>query len=438
LIRKRKFPKIFFGWWTVVASAIISIWASGYHIYGMSALFKPIASELGMSRAQTSVPTSIGRLEGGLEGPVSGWATDRFGPRWRVFFGVFLIGLSLVLMYNVDSLWGFYVVWGVLLGTGCNIATTIPLDTAITNWFVKKRGIAASIRWVGSGLSGVLTMPLIAWLIILRGWRMTCLIGGVVMWLVGLPLAWFCFKQHRPEYYGLFPDGAAEEETAESSQMIDRGVAYAEEVEEVEYTLSQSMKTPAYWLLVAGNGAHSLSVQAMNIHTIPFLTDMGIDPLWAAGMLALMVFSSIPARLAGGILADRIKKQHQRLLLTLAYSLQTVSFVIILLSQSIPMLYVFFILFGLGKGLGNVINSLINARYFGRKAFGSIRGTAMVFMTPFSIAAPIYCGWVYDTTGSYMTAFTVFTVIGFISMFLVFIAKSPKPPARITDIRKIL
>ncbi|MFC2044432.1 MFS transporter [Chloroflexota bacterium] len=181
MIKRRRFPKIFFGWWSVLGGGILNLWGMGYYAYGFSALFKPISSELGWSRAVTSVPASIGRFEGGIEGPISGWATDRFGPRWVVMVGIFIMGLGLILMSFIHSLWAFYVAWGVLVGTGINIASSIPLDTTITNWFIKKRGRALSIKWVFAGLSGVVTLPIIAWLISTQGWRMTCFIGGVVM-----------------------------------------------------------------------------------------------------------------------------------------------------------------------------------------------------------------------------------------------------------------
>ena len=406
MIKKRRFPKIYFGWWTAIAGGILPLWGMGYYVYGFSALFKPISTELGFSRAVTSVPAGIGKLEGGLEGPLTGWLTDRYGPRWVVLFGIFIVGLGLVLMNFIDSLWAFYVVWGVIVGTGCNIAMTIPLETAITNWFVKKRGVALSVKWVFSGLSGVLTLPLIAWLITTQGWRMTCVIGGVVMWLVGLPLAWFCLKQHRPEYYGLLPDGAtAEEETADESKMIEKGVEYATEVEEVEFTLRQAMKTPTYWLLIAAHAIHGLGTSAFTIHCIPFLTDMGIDPLVAAGFMVIYVGVGIPFRFVGGFLADRISRGHLRFILAGAYFLQAVGIAIFLLKPSIPMVIVWFVLYGIGNGAPMTVFAALVGRYFGRKAFGSIQGSKMMFMAPFSMAAPIYAGWVYDTTGSYITAF---------------------------------
>jgi len=439
LIKKRRFPKIFIGWWTVLSGGILAMWGFGYHIYGFSALFKPIASELGFSRAVMSVAASIGRLEGGFEAPLTGWVTDKYGPRWPVIFGVFLVTLGLILMNFINSLWAFYVVWGVIIGTGLNVAFSIPIDTAISNWFVKKRGLALGIRRVFTGLSGVLVLPLIAWLIATQGWRITCLMGGLAIGLVGLPLSWFCFKRHRPEYYGLLPDGAtATEEAADASQMIDRGVEYAIEVEEVEFTLRQAMRTPAYWLLLVAHTCHSLVFPTVNIHLIPFLTDTGIDPLWAAGMMAIMVLASMPGRLVFALFADRLRKHHLRFLLGGAYFLQAVGIAVFLLDQSIAMIYVWFILYGIGMGAAWTLSPPLRARYFGRKAFGSIAGFSAIFMTPIGIAAPVYAGWVYDTTGSYITVFALFAALLTFATILMSLASPPKPPAKVTDIHKFL
>jgi len=439
LIKKRRLPRIYFGWWTVLTSGILNLWGYGYYAYGFSALFKPIATSLGFSRAVTSVAASIGRLEGGIEAPLTGWFTDKYGPRWIVFIGVFIIGFGLILMNFIDSLWAYLAIWGVMVGTGCNIALSIPMDTAITNWFVKKRGVALSIKWMFSGLSGVLVLPLIAWLMTIHGWRMTCFIGGVVMLFVGLPLVWFFVKQRRPEFYGLLPDGIKVEEGAkDADRLISRGIEYAAEVQEVEFTLRQSMRTLAYWIIIAAYIPLGLVQGAINIHLIPLLTDLGIDPVLAAGMMATMVAASIPSRLVGGFLADRVRIGHLRFLMGGALLLQAAGFLLFRLNQSIPMTYAFLVLYGIGLGADISLTPLVRARYFGRKAFGSIHGFSMMIMTPIGIAAPIYAGWVYDTTGSYLNAFTLFTVLLAIAAVLFPFAIPPKPPAEVTDIRRIV
>ncbi len=436
--KRIRFPKIFFGWWTVLTGGILTLWAAGYYSYGFSALFKPISSELGFSRAETSAPASIGRLEGGFEGPIVGWITDRFGPRWIVLFGVFIIGLGLIFMYFIHSLWPFYFIWGIMVGAGHNIATTVPVDAAISNWFVKKRGVALGIKMALAGLSGGVVLPLVAWLITVQGWRMTCAIGGVVMWIVGFPLAWFFLRQHRPEYYGLLPDGATvKEEPTETSQMIDQGVRYAAEVKEVEYSLRQATKTATFWFMVVANATLNLGFQLMSVHCIPFLTDTGIDPLKAASMMSIYIGVSIPFRFVGCFIVDRIKKENLRFILGGAFLLQTLGFVVFLLNQTVTMIYVWFVLYGIGMGLAFVM-SVMRARYFGRKAFGSIQGISQMFGAPIGVLAPMYAGWVYDTTGSYITAFTLVTgLLAISSVFMVFIPL-PKPPAQVTDVHKIL
>jgi sugar phosphate permease len=439
LARRIRFPKIFFGWWTVLAGGILALWGYGYQAYGISALFKPIASELGFSRAATSIAGSIGRFEGGVEAPLVGWITDRFGPKWVVLVGVFVLSVSLCLMYFVNSLWSFLLVWGLLVGTGANIALSISLDTAISNWFVKKRGVALSIKWVFSGLSGVLGLPLVAWLLTIQGWRMDCVTGGVVMAVIGLPLAWFFLKQRRPEYYGLLPDGAkVDDGLAGVDQVIDRGVRYAAEIKEVEFTVKQVFKTRVFWLLIGVNAVNALIGPAINLHCIPFLTDIGIDPLAAAGMMVVMIAASIPARFVGGLIADRVKVGHLRFILAGAYFLQFAGIGVFLLHQSMAMIYLWFILYGIGVGATYPLNPLIRARYFGRKAFGTIHGTTSLLLTPFGVAAPVYAGWVYDTTGSYMSAFTLFVGLLAAAVVLAVLARPPKPPDVLTDIRKIV
>ncbi len=306
--------------------------------------------------------------------------------------------------------------------------------------FINIRGLAISIMMVFSGLSGVIVMPFIALLLTMQSWRTTCLIGGLVIGLVGIPLAWFGFKDQRPEYYGLLPDGAASDDTIDDRyRIIDKGIGYAANLRELEFTLKQALKTPTYWLVTISFALNTLVAPAISIHTIPFLTDRGIDPLYAAGMMAVMIGSSLPARLAGGVIADRLNINNLPYLVGGAYLLQALGITVFLLNQqSITMIYLWFILYGTGMGVGFTINTIITARYFGRKAFGSIQGSARMISAPLGVLAPIYAGWIYDSTGSYITAFTVFAVILAVACVLMLFARPPKPPSQISDIYTII
>ena len=114
--------------------------------------------------------------------------------------------------------------------------------------------------------------------------------------------------------------------------------------------------------------------QAINIHCIPFLTDRGISPLTAASMMALMIGASIPARYVGGFIADRIEIGQMRKVLALAYLMQTVGMGLYMLHQTHTMIYVWFILYGFGMGVGISLNTSIRARYWSAKPLEPFKG----------------------------------------------------------------
>ncbi|MEE8419755.1 MAG: MFS transporter, partial [Dehalococcoidales bacterium] len=205
-MKKRGIRNIYFGWWTVIFSGLMTGLGMGFTGAGMSVLFKPIASELGMSRAATSVAAGISRLQSGIEAPITGWLSDKFGPSWVIISGLGFMITGLILMNSISTPWQYYVVWGVVIGMGSNLALTIAFDKALINWFVAKSGLAFGVRFGIIGTVSASVLPLIAFLVDGEGWRTACLIWAAVL-SIGLPLTWLLVKQHRPEHYGLLPDG---------------------------------------------------------------------------------------------------------------------------------------------------------------------------------------------------------------------------------------
>ena len=79
---------LFYGWYIVAAAAAINVYGAGVWFYGFPIFFKVLLDEFGWSAAAGAAVISLSRLEGGLEGPIIGWAIDKFGPRrngrhWR-------------------------------------------------------------------------------------------------------------------------------------------------------------------------------------------------------------------------------------------------------------------------------------------------------------------------------------------------------------------
>jgi len=356
-----------------------------------------------------------------------------------MLFGVLCLALGCIMMYFVGSLWAFLLVWGLVIGSGFSLGCTIITDKAIVNWFIRKSGIALNIKFAIQSLSGLLLLPVIAWLIATQGWQLTCLVSGIVIALVSSPLVWFFIKPHPPEHYGYLPDGVDKKgEAPDTNQIIGKGVGYAGGAEAVEFTLRQTMKTPTFWLIVSMAYISGLVMPIMGVHCIPFLTDMGINSVKAASMMGLMSVVSVPARLVTGFIVDRMKTSHLRFIIAAGYLLQAIGVAAFLLNKSTAMIYVWFLLTGIGGGISQSVSLPMWARYFGRKAFGSIIGSAMAMNMLVGLIAPIFVGWVYDTTGSYMGIIPwiapLLAATGLVACFIL----PPKLPALATTASQVV
>jgi MFS family permease len=104
------------------------------------------------------------------------------------------------------------------------------------------------------------------------------------------------------------------------------------------------------------------------------------------------------------------------------------SFFILLNSGSnMLLLYLYISIYGsIGLGFCSTVTPIIKSRYFGRKSFTTIHGAQQFLAAIAGIIAPIYAGWVFDITNSYMSVFYTLFILILISALLMFFANPPK------------
>lgn len=424
----KKKPRVFFGWWTILVTGIISGLGHGFYSYGFSVFFKDLASELGISRATTSLAAGIGRLEGGITSPLTGWLSDRYGPKWVIFGGTCLMGMGLILMYYINSVWNYIIVWGVIAGVGLNIGLTISVEKSISNWFIKKLGMAQGIKFALIGIVATIAIPTVSWLVFNFGWRFTCLVWGMTI-LASTPLILIFVKQKIPEHYGFLRDGAPPTSLSDSNSdsSIDFNIISQYSAgSEVELSFKQGLKTSAYWMLCLIFSAQAMTVGAPNIHLVPFLTDMGIDRTIAGGMMGIMVFCTIPSRFFGGMMSDRVPKNRLQYLLAGVLLLLALGFFTFLSFGNTFSIYVLLICFGISSGAFTPLVIVMISRYFGRKAFGVIIGSSLAIRAPLTLTGPVFAGWVFDTTGDYYYAIIIFAILISLAVILSCLTKAPE------------
>jgi len=400
-------PRIFYGWWVVVACFFISLYTGGVVFYGFTAIFEPIADKFDWSYTQISLAASLRGLEAGLLAPLVGILVDRWGPRKLLLSGVVIVSLGLMLLSRTTSLGMFYGAFA-LLAIGMSTCSGTVLMTAVANWFRKKIGIAMGIMICGYGCSGLL-VPIIVKLVDTYEWQQAIAILAVGLLAVCLPLS--LLVRHKPEQYGYQPDGEAQNTVVPNPSLAQAETA------EADIGTRQALKSRTFWHIALALLCQAMMLSTVVTHVMPYLSSINI-PRARSSLIAMAIpLASISGRLGLGWLGDRLDKRR-----VIAAAFAMICGGLICFAFASPeatwLLVLFLILFGIGYGGNNTLRGSAIREFFGRSNFGAIHGLVIGIMMLGSITGPPLAGWVFDNWGSYQPIWFVFTGLAVVGILL--------------------
>src|SRR5215471_10870956 len=162
----------FFYGWLLVGIGFITMAVGVNARTAFSLLFPAILDEFGWDRGVTAGAFSFGFVVSAMITPGVGRLMDRRGPRLVVETGVVMMGAGLLLATLTREPWQLYVTLGALVGGGINCLAYTGQSLYLTNWFVRRRGLALSIAFSGVGIGSVTILPWLQSLITSTGWRL--------------------------------------------------------------------------------------------------------------------------------------------------------------------------------------------------------------------------------------------------------------------------
>jgi cyanate permease len=275
---------------------------------------------------------------------------------------------------------------------------------------------------------------IIAWMIATWGWRQAFFALGVASLVILVPLA--LVYRTKPEQYGMLPDGdpappggvqavaAAPIPAAKGGHGAPPPTAATADGVEQNFTTKQALKSPAFWILVILFGAQQFGTGAVNVHLVNYLQkDVGFGVAEAASVLGFFTVLSIFGRLGGGWAIDRF---GARITMAVLVAFMAIGFFILVNMSAYWMVPVYALVYGTAFGGLMTGRSVIIANFFGRNSFGTISGILNSATVPVAIVAPVFMGWVFDTTGTYRPAIWVMIAIAAIAVPLTMLARPPK------------
>ncbi|MFC1953881.1 MFS transporter [Chloroflexota bacterium] len=410
--------KIFYGWWIALISSILRFFEGSTYFYGFTAFFNPIRQTFGWGATETSVAFSLQRLETGAMAPISGFLTDRFGPKRMMLIGWGIVGAGFLAMSRTNSLLVFYVTF-VVLALGISLAVYAPAMVLASRWFIRKRSRAITLSALGGGLGGLM-IPLLTMSILQLGWRTSLVIAGLIIWAICLPLT--LLIKDSPEQIGYLPDGDI---PSPESRSTDKSSTSDDKVTLQGFSVKETLRIRTFWLICGVYFIQQLGTSAVFVHIMPYLESLDFPKMQAAYVVSGLAICSVAGRLSFGIMGDMFNKRY---LLTISIVLQTAGllfFSLVDVSRA-WLLIIFLIIYGFGYGAPVVLRPAIQADYFGVKNFGTIMGLTSLASLVGGISSPVLAGWIFDTTGSYQLAWRIFTLVSAPAIPLMLMAQQPE------------
>lgn len=406
--------KVFHGWKMVAAGGALQFLQAAMLHHAFGAYFAALTVEKGWSRTSLSAAAAIQSTEAALVGPALGWIIDRYGARNLIRAGVVIMGSGFFTLSQVDTLAGFYGAI-VLIALGSSMCGFFPINTAIIQWFERKRARALSMVGLGLALGGLAT-PIVAGAMHAFGWRTTAMASGILVIVIGSPLARVMWR--RPEDHGDHIDGIAPS-VALAGQGGTVTVAPPDDL-----SVGQALRTPAFWLISIGHGVALLVVTAVNVHAINHMREsLGYSLAQASWYIMLMTACQIAGVLIGGAIGDQYDKRRISALCMVAHA---VGLCLLAYASGPVMLVGFAVFHGIAWGVRGPLMQAICADYFGRRAIGKILGVSALIVAIGQVGGPMIAGAMADATGDYRLGMTLLACAAAAGSLMFLSARSPR------------
>jgi MFS family permease len=388
--------------WVILAAAFAMQMAFAGSHFTFGVFLKPMAGDMGWSRGATAFAYTLVWWASAPATILLGYLSDRIGARIVLLFGGLIFGLGIFLSSRVESLWEFYLYFGVLGGIG-RAAARAPVLSAVFQYFNKHRGLAVGITLSGTGIGTLLFPPLMRYIMSISGWRVAFVVLGVLSWLILIPAALIIRKPRAGEAE------PAPEQSAKSGDTDAHGILGDPDK---EWTVAGVLKNRFFWIFVLTGLACCVSHSFPMAHIVAYASDQGISEFTAASILGVSGIAAAAGRLFWGTISDRIGGRKTVLC---CIAIQTAMMFIVAFATDIWAFYLFAVAFGMSYGGVLPLYAVVTRELFGMRRFGTIYGMHSFATSTGMGTGGVLGGYIFDFSGDYFVAFMVSTGLGLIA-----------------------
>lgn len=384
------------GWRTLAGATLgMAVGASSLPFYTNGVFVPALEAAFGWSRTQLSLAAAIPGFLTLLCAPLVGFAVDRWGVRGPAGVGLAGMAIIFLLLAGVTGVYVWFFAIQVLMPFLAAGSTPIVFTRAVTQVFVRARGLALGISVGGIGLMAMVA-PLVVSTIIQRyGWRAAYLTLALII-LLAVPAVLLLLSDHRRPVVTAEPGG--------------KGPAL----------IGTAIRSPVFHRLFAAFFVLALGVCGYVLHLVPMLRDSGMSPGRAAAVQGLLGAAVLIGRLVTGALIDRIFAPYVAAVTLFITALGLGALALLGPALAIPAA----ILIGFALGAEVDLIGYLTAAYFGLALYGRLYGLLYSGFTLGVALSPLMISALRDSTGGYPAPLWVCS--GLIGLAAVLFATAPR------------
>jgi MFS family permease len=370
----------------------------------------PMEAEFEWNRTVVSWAAALGALLNGVTQPFMGYLFDRVGVRIVVMTGISVVGASTLLMAATGSIWYLIAIFGVVSAVGQSGTSLTNTGAMLSKWFRRRRGLVIGLNASGMSLGGLILVPFAAYLISLIDWRLSWIVLGVMILVLGLPMA-FMFLHDDPAKKGLTPDGDPVPDTGPEGSP---GAAAPPQPLFAE-NWRQAFKSFPIWQMSFSYFICGSTTFMLSVHFVPMAVEEGINPQTAALIFGFMSGLNALGATGAGWISDRIGGRKNWL--AAVYFCRGTGYVILVASLLVPEIPVLvgLLIFSVVAGLSWIatapLTTSLTAEVYGLKSLATISGVAFLFHQLGGFSSVLLAGYLREITGDYVIAFSIAAVM---------------------------
>jgi len=414
----------FYGWITMSMAGLVIFVSNGIW-YSFQAFLPVLCDEFSWTRGMVGGAFSVSYALLGLLAPVSGILTAKYGANRTIIVGNLFLALGFLFLFFQTQPWHLYLGFGVLVGIGMGIGGLVPASTLANNWFVRKRSMAMSIVMSSRSVGGFVLLPITTAVLGVLGWRLAFLVLSAIAILFAVVVPGLIVR-NKPEDLGQVPDGVAASKPEEEDAAKPPREPYTTPV---EFTLGEAIRTRALWMLILIVVTVSFTESMLFGHQIAFLETIGITGMVAATAAGLFSGLGVLGALVIGVLGLRFNIWP---LSIASLIFAAIGMSLMLVANSIPMVFLYNIILGTGFGALLTCFFCILSSYYGRTNYPTILGVTVPFASVLGASGSTVAGFMYDATGSYTLPLTLGMFALLVGVVFTILAPPPKHPSLLT------